>query len=97
VPVVLVDELEDVELVDVVPDVALVPEVASAVTPICESACVMESTRPPPGGGGTSAVVLDASVTDCVLELLLEASCCASQLLRLETLPMVMSISVQRK
>jgi hypothetical protein len=91
-PVVLVEE----------PDVALALELVSPVAPICDSACMMESTRPPPGGGGgggTSALAPEELVTsDCVLVvvLLLLASC-ASQLLRLETLPIVMSVSMAVK
>ena len=103
-PVVLVEEdPEDEELLDEEADVALALELVSPVTPICDSACMMESTRPPPGGGGggggTSALAPEELVTsDCVLVvvLLLLASC-ASQLLRLETLPIVMSVSVAVK
>jgi hypothetical protein len=47
-----VDEPEDEELVDEVPDVALAPEVLSLVAPICDKASRMEFIRPPPGGGG---------------------------------------------
>jgi hypothetical protein len=101
-PVVLVEEPEDEELLDEDPDVALALEVVSPVAPICDSACMMESIRPPPGGGGgggTSELASEELVTsDCVLVvvLLLLASC-ASQLLRLETLPIVMSVSVAVK
>lgn len=92
---VLVLEEELDELADDESDVALVPEAESPVTPICDSACRMESINPPPGGGGgggAAAPALDESVTSddvLVLVLELEASC-ASQLLRLDTLPIVM-------
>ena len=100
--VVFVEEPEDEELLVEDPDVALALEVVSPVAPICDSACMMESTRPPPGGGGgggTAEAAPEELVTsDCVLvvALLLLASC-ASQLLRLETLPIVMSVSVAVK
>jgi hypothetical protein len=104
---VVVDELADEELVDDDESddaVALEVEVLSPVAPICESACMMESIKPPPdggGGGGTSELTSEEFVTpDCVLVLLLVlvlAASCASQLLRLETLPIVMSVSMSVK
>jgi hypothetical protein len=92
-PVLLAEVLD--ELVDDESDVALVPEAESLVTPICDSACRMESISPAPGGGGgggAAELTLDESVISaCVLVLVLELEAsCASQLLRLDTLPIVM-------
>lgn len=89
---------EVLDEVDAESAAALVPEVESLVTPICDSACRMESISPPPGGGGggcAAALTLGESVTsDCVLVLVLELEAsCASQLLRLDTLLIVMSVS----
>jgi hypothetical protein len=86
------------ELVDDESDVALVLDVESLVIPICDSACRMESISPPPGGGGgggAAELTLEESVTsDCALLLVLELEAsCAIQLLRLDTLAIVMSIS----
>jgi hypothetical protein len=105
----VVDELEDEELVeDEAGDalaLALEVEVLSPVAPICESASMMEFIRPPPDGGagggcGVAEVTSEGFVTsDCVLVLLVlvVAASCASQLLMLETLLIVMSISVSIK
>ncbi len=106
---VVVDELEDEpddeELVDDDElDDALAPEVEvlSPVAPICASASMMEFIKPPPdgggGGGGISAELTSEELvtSDCALVLLvLELAVnCASQLFMLETLLIVMSISV---
>lgn len=106
----VVDELEDEpeveELVDDEPDdaLALEVEVVSPVAPICASASMMEFIKPPPdgggGGGGTSELTPEEFVTsDCVLVVLVLvlAASCASQLFMLETLLIVMSISVSVK
>ena len=105
----VVDELEDEpeveELVDDEPDdaLALEVEVVSPVAPICASASMMEFIKPPPdggGGGGTSELTSEEFVTpDCVLVVLVLvlAASCASQLFMLETLLIVMSISVSVK
>jgi hypothetical protein len=102
---VVVDELEDEpddeELVDDdEPDaLALEVEVLSPVAPICASASMMEFIKPPPdgggGGGGMSAELTSEELvtSDCVLVLVVAANC-ASQLFMLETLLIVMSISV---
>ena len=45
-------EPADEELVDDVPDDALVLEVLPLVAPICDKASRMELIRPPPDGGG---------------------------------------------
>jgi hypothetical protein len=100
----VVDELEDEELVDdeAGDALALEVEVLSPVAPICESASMMEFIKPPPDGGGgggwgVAEVTSEGFVTsDCVLVLLVAASC-ASQLLMLETLLIVMSISASIK
>jgi hypothetical protein len=102
----VVDELEDEELVDDEAGDALALEVEalSPVAPICESASMMEFIKPPPdgggGGGGVVEVTSEGFVTsDCVLVLLVlvVAASCASQLVMLETLLIVMSISVSVK
>ena len=101
----VVDELEDEELVDDESDDALALEVGvlSPVAPICESASMMEFIKPPPDGGGgdgISELTSEEFVTsDCVLVLLVlvVAVSCASQLFMLETLLIVMSISVSVK
>ena len=103
----VVDEVEDEELVDdeAGDALALEVEVLSPVAPTCASASMMEFIKPPPdgggGGGGMSAeLTSDEFVTsDCVLVLLVlvVAASCASQLLMLETLLIVMSISVSIK
>jgi hypothetical protein len=103
-----VDELVEEELVDDEPDDELAPEVeaVSPVAPICASASMMEFIKPPPdgggGGGGGMSVELTSEefvTSDCALALLvLELAVnCASQLLMLETLLIVMSISVSVK
>jgi hypothetical protein len=95
----VVDELEDE------PDdaLALEVEVLSPVAPICASASMMEFIKPPPDGGGGGGGGISAELTseelvtsDCALVLLvLELAVnCASQLFMLETLLIVMSISV---
>jgi hypothetical protein len=92
---VVVDEPDDEELVDEVPDVALALEVLAPVAPICDSACTMELINPPPGGGGGGSprAELESEVLvlpGCVLLLvLLVEDSCASQLFRLETPLMV--------
>ncbi len=106
---VVVDELEDEPddeelVVDDELDDALAPEVEvlSPVAPICASASMMEFIKPPPdgggGGGGISAELTSEELvtSDCALVLLvLELAVnCASQLFMLETLLIVMSISV---
>jgi hypothetical protein len=105
---VVVDELEDEpddeELGDDdEPDaLALEVEVLSPVAPICASASMMEFIKPPPdgggGGGGMSAEPTSEELvtSDCVLVLLVlvVAANCESQLFMLETLLIVMSISV---
>jgi hypothetical protein len=66
---------------------------------------MMEFIKPPPDGGGgggcgVAEVTSEGFVTsDCglVLLVLLVAASCASQLFMLETLPIVMSISVSIK
>jgi hypothetical protein len=98
------DELVEEELVDDdEPDdeLALEVEVVSPVAPICASASMMEFIKPPPdgGGGGGMSVELTSEefvTSDCALVLLvLELAVnCASQLFMLETLLIVMSISV---
>jgi hypothetical protein len=91
---VLVEVLD--ELADDESEAALADEAESLVTPICESACRMESISPPPGaGGGAAQLTLEEPVTsDCVLVLVLELEAsCESQLLRLDIPPIVMSIS----
>jgi hypothetical protein len=104
----VVDELEDEELVDdeAGDALALEVEVLSPVAPICESASMMEFIKPPPdgggGGGGVAELTSEGFVTsDCVLVLgllvLVVAASCASQLVMLETLLIVMSISVSIK
>lgn len=99
---VVVDEPEDEELVDDdEPDEALALEVdvLSPVAPICASASMIEFIKPPPGGGGggggiSAELTSEEFVTsDCALVLLVPANC-ASQLFMLETLLIVMSISV---
>jgi hypothetical protein len=103
---VVLDELDDEELVDGEADdpLALEVEVLSPVAPICESASMMEFIKPPPdgggGGGGVAELTSEEFVTsDCVVVLLVlvVAASCASQLLMLETLLIVMSISVSVK
>jgi hypothetical protein len=101
---VVLDELDDEELVDGEADdpLALEVEVLSPVAPICESASMMEFIKPPPdgggGGGGDAELTSEEFVTsDCVLLVLVVAASCASQLLMLETLLIVMSISVSVK
>jgi hypothetical protein len=99
---VVLDELDDEELVDDEADdaLALEVEVLSPVAPICESASMMEFIKPPPdgGGGGVAELTSEEFVTsDCVLVPLVVAASCASQLLMLETLLIVMSISVSVK
>ncbi len=107
---VVVDELEDEPddeelVVDDELDDALAPEVEvlSPVAPICASASMMEFIKPPPDGGGGGGGGISAELTseelvtsDCALVLLvLELAVnCASQLFMLETLLIVMSISV---
>lgn len=97
------DELVEEELVDDdEPDdeLALEVEVVSPVAPICASASMMEFIKPPPdGGGGGMSVELTSEefvTSDCALVLLVLALAvnCESQLLMLETLLIVMSISV---
>ena len=102
----VVDELEDEESVDDdAPDdaLALEVEVLSPVAPTCASASMMEFIKPPPDGGGGGGGGISAELTseefvtsDCVLVLLVLvlAANCASQLFMLETLLIVMSISV---
>ena len=98
---VAVDEPEDEELVDDdEPDDALVLEVdvLSPVAPICASASMIEFIKPPPGGGGGGGISAELTseefvTSDCALVLLVPANC-ASQLFMLETLLIVMSISV---
>jgi hypothetical protein len=55
---VVVAEPEDEELVDDVPDDALVLEVLPLVAPICDKASRMELIRAPPDGGGGGAAEL---------------------------------------
>jgi hypothetical protein len=99
------DEPDDEELVDDdEPDaLALAVEMLSPVAPICASASMMEFIKPPPDGGGGGGGGISAELTseelvtsDCALVLLvLELAVnCASQLFMLETLLIVMSISV---
>ena len=98
------DEFVDEELVDDdEPDVALAleVEVLSPVAPICASASMIEFIKPPPDGGGGGGIAAELAseefvTSDCALVLLvLELAVnCASQLLMLETLLIVMSISV---
>lgn len=100
----VVDELVEEELVDDdEPDdeLALEVEVVSPVAPICASASMIEFIKPPPdgGGGGGMSVELTSEefvTSDCALVLLVLALAvnCESQLLMLETLLIVMSISV---
>ena len=98
----LVDEFVDEELVDDdEPDVALAleVEVLSPVAPICASASMIEFIKPPPDGGGGGGIAAELAseefvTSDCALVLLELAVNCASQLLMLETLLIVMSISV---
>jgi hypothetical protein len=80
-------------------ELALEVEVVSPVAPICASASMMEFIKPPPDGGGGMSVELTSEefvTSDCALVLLvLELAVnCASQLFMLETLLIVMSISV---
>ena len=92
--------LEEVELVDDVPDVAveLPLLVLLPVAPICVRASRMELINPPPGGGGggcdtsglASAVLV---VSGKVLLVLLVVSSWASQLFMLEMLLMVISLA----
>jgi hypothetical protein len=99
------DVLEDEELVDDESDDALALEVEmlSPVAPICESASMMEFIKPPPdggggGGSGISELTLEEFVTSDGMLVLLELPAnCASQLFMLETLLIVMSISVSVK
>lgn len=100
----LVEELVEEELVDDDEPVdELEVDVVSPVAPICASASIMEFIKPPPdgggGGGGGMSVELTSEefvTSDCALVLLVLALAvnCASQLFMLETLLIVMSISV---
>ena len=101
----LVEELVEEELADddePVDELELEVEAVSPVAPICASASMMEFIKPPPdggGGGGGMSVELTSEefvTSDCALVLLVLALAvnCASQLFMLETLLIVMSISV---
>jgi hypothetical protein len=92
--------LEEVELVDDVPDVAveLPLLVLLPVAPICVRASRMELINPPPGGGGsgceTSELASDVLVVSGkVLPVLLVVSSWASQLFMLEMLLIVISLA----